>query len=394
MNKLFIPKDVIISFEDNDKWLIMNVFSKTSLGIETRCLEVLNNSLEMNEKSLRQMYENQEWLIWEIKEFSNSKGLLADPTRYVRNSSSWPSPKKLNITDLIEIFQKEFILIKNKKQYREKFHSKKSILDFSNFGNFHEQLGQHLMIELRESPEKWWLEQKFNKNLKSVKNNLYSAIQTKFLDQYFKKKIKRGSRVVDIGCGIGFYSNLIAKNGANVLGIDPNPEFIKIAQKNGVSGTEFKTMNIGFPKSLNDIPSSSADYVFMSDALLFYFVSVNQKNQANIQTLFSDIRRILKKDGIFISVEPHYIFWLLPWLGEENYPFTILTEYMNKKFGVTTSLSNLIQSFSKGGFLVSWMEELLPHPSFKTVDPRAYHFAKEFPLWQLFELTLNKNKNG
>jgi SAM-dependent methyltransferase len=387
LDKFFIPKDVIISHEDNNKWLLMNVFSKTSLAVETRCLEVLNNCIEMNEKSLCQMYKDQQWLIWKIKEFSNSKGLLADPTRYVRNSLEWDAPKTLDISNLIETLQEEFILIKNEKKYREKFQNKKSILDYSNFGNFHDQLGQHLMMELRESPEKWWLQQKFDENLKSIKNNLYSAIQAKFLDSYFRKKIKSGSKVVDIGCGIGFYSNMMAKNGAHVLGIDPNPEYVKIAQKNGIDGTEFKTMNIGFPKSLNDIPTSSADYVFMSDALLFYFVPIKKENQANIQTLFSDIRRILKKDGKFISVEPHYIFWLLPWLGEENYPFTILTEYMNKKFGVTTSISNLIQSYCEGGFSVSWMEELLPHASFESNDPRGYNFAKEFPLWQLFELT-------
>ena len=30
--------------------------------------------------------------------------------------------------------------------------------------------------------------------------------------------------------------------------------------------------------------------------------------------------------GVLISLEPHYIFWLAPWLGEEQWPFTVLTE--------------------------------------------------------------------
>lgn len=393
MNKFFIPKDVIILSEDNDKWLLMNVFSKTSLAVETKCLELLNNCAYMDKKSLYLMYKDKKWAVWEVEEFTNSIGLLADPTRYIRNHSKWSSPKTLDVYNLIEKLQKHFILINDEKTYLEKFQNKKSILDYNNFGNFHEQLGQHIMMELKASPEKWWLMQKFNEDLKSVKNNLYSAIQAKFLEGYFRKKIEAGSRVVDIGCGIGFYSNMIAKNGAQVLGIDPNQAYIQIAQNNAIEGTQFKTMNIGFPNSLDEIPSESADYIFMSDALLFYFVPIKKENKANLQILFSDIKRILKKDGIFISVEPHYIFWLLPWLGEIKHPFTIFTEYMNKKFGVTTSISNLIQSYSKGGFSVSWMEELLPHPSFESIDPRGYYFAKEFPLWQLFELIPVKDRN-
>ena len=74
-------------------------------------------------------------------------------------------------------------------------------------------------------------------------------------------------------------------------------------------------------------------------------------------------------------------------MGEKENPYTILTEYNNKKFGVTATISKLIQSFSKGGFSVTWMEELTPDNSFKNIDERAYNFAMEFPLWQLFELT-------
>ena len=85
-------------------------------------------------------------------------------------------------------------------------------------------------------------------------------------------------------------------------------------------------------------------------------------------------------------MEPHYIFWLSPWLGNPDRPFTILTEYNNKKFGVTPNISKLIQEYSKGGFAVYWMDELVPDKSFEKIDYRAYNFAKEFPLWHIFEL--------
>ena len=114
------------------------------------------------------------------------------------------------------------------------------------------------------------------------------------------------------------------------------------------------------------------------------------KYTGEIEVLFRDIYRILKPEGTFINVEPNYIFWLLPWLGDARRPFTIMTEYSEKIYGVTPTISRLIQAYVKGKFTVTWMEELFPDPSFESVDVSAYNFGKQFPLCQLFELKKNQ----
>ena len=368
----------------------MNIFTKTCIGVEKKFFKIFD---EQFLNSLNSKMENfdEKVTIWNMSEFSNEKGLLADPTRLIRDESNWKEQKELEINTILEILKEKYLVIDDFTKYRQKFQRKKSVLDSENFGNFHDQLGQHLLLNLRKSPDKWWTEQKFNENFSSTKNNLYDAIQSKFLEKYFQNKIKSGDIVVDIGCGVGYYSNMIAKNGAKVTGLDPNPDYIKIAKSNANLETEFMVADIGNSEDLEKIPKEYADFVFMSDALLFYFVSPDTKKEPNIEKLFADIKRILKPNGIFISVEPHYIFWLTPWLGEIDAPFTALIEYNNKKFGVTPTISKLIQSFSKGGFAVTWMEELTPDESFLKVDSRAYNFAKEFPLWQLFELKKRDN---
>ena len=58
-----------------------------------------------------------------------------------------------------------------------------------------------------------------------------------------------------------------------------------------------------------------------------------------------------------------------------------------------SNFNQLIQSYSKGGFQVTWMEELTPDPTFEIVDKRGYNFAKQFPLWHLFELTPKLNES-
>lgn len=384
---VIIPSGVFAFPEKDDYWIIMNIFSKTSLAIDYSAMKILHDVCNLSSEELNLKYKNSSWNIFQVKWFSNEKGLLADPTRYHRKNEDWIPQKSIKIQELVKEFFTNFFIIDNEEDYSKKFQNKISLLDIEHFGNFHQQLGQHLMLNKRKNSSEWWVKQKFDDDFISLRNNLYRAIQGNFLKKYFEQKFHSDDKVLDLGCGVGYYSNMIAKCGASVLGIDPNEDYIKIAKKNAVHGTKFELLNIGTTGSLDNIPTSSVDYIFMSDALLFYFVSFNEKLKPDIQILFNDIHRILKPNGTFINLEPHYIFWLLPWLGTEEKPYTILTEYLQKSFGVTPTISQLIQSYSKGGFQVTWMEELTPDSTFEVIDKRSYNFAKQFPLWHLFELT-------
>jgi len=386
MKMIKINHDVIVLPEKHGKWILMNAFTKTCLAVDSSCFELLSDLESIDDGVLYKKYRKKMWRVWRIEKFSNRVGLLVDPSRYIRDVKKWPSENFLNTDEMIQELQNHFLIINDKKRYLAKFQNKKTILDFEHFGNFHEQLGQNIILEQHDSPDKWWIKQKFTDDLKSVRNNLYRAIQAKYLKKYFRKKIHAGDRIIDIGCGIGYYTNMIAKNNALVLGVDPNQEYINIAKKHAVKNATFERMDIGKSGSLDKIPNNSADFVFMSDALLFYFVPPKLDKNFEIKILLKDIRRILKPTGFFINVEPHYVFWLLPWLGAKKRPFTIITEYQKKMFGVTPTISELIHAYTKGGFSIHNMEELKPHPSYESIDSRAYYFAKEFPLWQLFEL--------
>lgn len=385
--RLEIPKDVIIIPEINGCWVAMNVFSKTCLAIESESVAVLACFGGQSRSEVEKHYAHNHFKVWDIQRFSNEDGLVADPTRYSRNQEDWPALSRLSISQLIDVCIDRFLLIEDREHYLSLFKTKESLLDKNHFGNFHQQLGQHLMLPpQRKNPDRWWLQQKFNPELKGVRDNLYGAVQAHALDTYFKEKLKKGSYLVDFGCGPGFFSNMIAKNGLSVLGLDPNEEFVAIARANAVAGAKFEVADLGQKECLQHLPENSVDYVFMSDALLFYFVSVLPGAAVpDIRILLKDIKRVLKPEGKIISVEPHYLFWLSPWLGEIDRPFTVFTEYMHKSFGVTATISQFIQAFNKSGFGVTWMEELMPGKWFREIDPRAYHFARQFPIWQLFE---------
>jgi SAM-dependent methyltransferase len=349
-------------------------------------LELLGEIGGLDLSKLSAKYQDRTFQVWEINQFTNYDGLLADPTRLLRNVVDWPPAEKLNVDGIIRRLQDKFLVIEDEAAYRARFAPKTSLLDRDHFGNFHQQLGCELMVMHREFAENWWLKQKYSEDYSRVLNNLYGAVQANYLEGYFRRQFTKGASVIDLGCGIGFYSNMIAQAGAKVLGVDPNPKYIDIARSKSAPGVRFEVLNVGVKGALDAIPSASADFVFMSDALLFYFVPDRPTQVADVQILLADIRRILKAGGTFISMEPHYIFWLLPWWGEIEHPFTILTEYRNKNFGVTATISKLIQTFAKGGFVVTWMDEIPPRDDFKDIDARAYYFAREFPMWQIFEL--------
>ena len=101
--------------------------------------------------------------------------MLADPTRFKRTFESINS-KIISAKDFVDELKNHFILIDDEEKYSSYFSLKNSLLDVEHMGNFHQQLGQYLMVEKREDPSDWWLNQKFDIKNYKLKNNLYSAI--------------------------------------------------------------------------------------------------------------------------------------------------------------------------------------------------------------------------
>lgn len=370
-----------------DRWLLMNVFSRTCLGAGGSLVEVLGNVDGKTLEELREWHDSRPLTIWEIEFFSHSQGLLADPTRFVRKPDQWGEGQSVSLEEGIKKLQEHFIITNDEAAYQKRFQPKKSLLDRERFGNYHQQLGQFLLLKQRVKPAEWWVKQKFSDDGSNVReDSLYGAVQDHFLRSYFPKKLSSAHRVLDVGCGTGYYSRLMAETGADVLGIDPCEEYILSAGNPPRANLRFERRDIGVSDALNGIPDESMDFVFMCDALLFYFVPVVAEDKPDIRALTADLRRVLKPDGIFVSVEPHSAFYLAPWFGSETRPFTVISEYARRGFGITPPLGKLIQTLNREGFWVSSFEELFPDSGFEKIDPRAYHFACEFPVWHLMEM--------
>lgn len=381
-----MPQDIIVQWDGSGRWILYNVFTRDTVAVTIDTLRLLEAvSGGASEDEINRRFSNVLFSTWEIGTFSNADGLLADPTGRIRNDTAWPPAEQWGVSEMTKRLEDRHFLIRDDAEYEKLFESKTSLLDSRHLGNFHEQLGRHLLIGKRTDPVDWWVAQKFTPDCQGLRETLYKTIQGEFLDSLFRDRFRAHHSIVDLGCGTGYYTKRMGKTGASVLGIDPCEKYIRIAEKEPVEKVVFRVSEIGIPGSLDWIPSDSADFVFMSDALLFYFVSPNPAHRQDAAVLFSDIGRILKPGGRFFSIEPHGVFWLSPWLGEEGRPFTVMTEYRHKKFGVTPNYAEILNAFLKAGFVVRNMEELYRARELAQ-DRRASLFSREYPLWWFFEL--------
>jgi|GEM_PF-773558 len=110
------------------------------------------------------------------------------------------------------------------------------------------------------------------------------------------EKNARGRVVLDVGCGLGFFSDYINDRGFNVTGIDISSNCIALAQKN------FPTVK--FEKS--NVIDFAAGNKEVFDAcvanMLFH-------NVPNLEGAATAISKVLKSKGVLVGCIPHPEFW-------------------------------------------------------------------------------------
>lgn len=122
-----------------------------------------------------------------------------------------------------------------------------------------------------------------------------------------KTRFKRlsGERVLDLGCGCGYYTDYFDCVGANAVGVDGSEKMIEIARER-YPRSDFSIVDIEKPLPFeNEI----FDIVFSNQVLM---------DIENIDFVFSECKRVLKKDGIFYFSIVHPCFYDSRWLTDNN----------------------------------------------------------------------------
>jgi len=104
----------------------------------------------------------------------------------------------------------------------------------------------------------------------------------------------KNKKILDVGCGVGSLSFYLAKNGANVIGIDLSKKSIEFCKKEAHK----KELTIGFKEMNAQIPD------FEDESFDIIVGSRVVHHLPDIELFFKECRRILKHKGYIVFIEP------------------------------------------------------------------------------------------
>ena len=185
-----------------------------------------------------------------------------------------------------------------------------------------------------------------------------------------------GEKVLDLGCGYGFFTDYFRSIGANAIGVDGSEKMIEIA-KERYPVTEFAVMDITTPFAFEN---NQFDVVFCNQVLM---------DIENIDFVFSECRRILKTGGILYYSIVHPAFYDSYWQKDENgyryakvmdkyiAPYQFTQEFWGKTEHFHRPLSYYLNIAAKNGFSLKHTCEPVSYDGInKNSDLPLFFFAE------------------
>jgi len=210
-------------------------------------------------------------------------------------------------------------------------------------------------------------------------------------------EIKKGVKVLDLGCGTGYFSRRFFAKGASVVGVDLGKDLIEVAKKRSDKGIEY---HVGSADDLKFLTDRSFDVVVIVLAL---------QNMENSLKVLQECSRVLKEGGKVFLVLNHPAFRVVKsssWGWDEKNKIqyrridTYLTSAKEKMqmhpgddpsvytWTFHRSLQDYFKMFVKNNFVVTRLEEWIS-PKHTPTGPRAAAenlARKEIPLFLFLEL--------
>jgi ubiquinone/menaquinone biosynthesis C-methylase UbiE len=99
--------------------------------------------------------------------------------------------------------------------------------------------------------------------------------------------LPKGSRILDLGCGTGHFSNYMRQRGYEVVGLDPSTKMLDFARKNFPDITFVEGISSALPFEENTF-----DLIISIEVLRYL-------HPKDVEDSYTEVYRTLKKDGIF-----------------------------------------------------------------------------------------------
>jgi ubiquinone/menaquinone biosynthesis C-methylase UbiE len=203
--------------------------------------------------------------------------------------------------------------------------------------------------------------------------------------------------ILNMGCGFGDHSKKLVKKGAKkIINFDLSKELIKFANQQNLPNCEFEVGDMD-----QKLKYKNHHFDFVISALALHYVK-------NINKLFSEVNRVLKKNGTFVISTGHPIFDLLSESMGNSSEAKIAIKRVGKKriiegdyFDESKKLANLgsignIKTYSytfetliklglNNGFELVDYVDMKPITSSKKYDAEKYKLTSTLPTFILFK---------
>lgn len=205
-----------------------------------------------------------------------------------------------------------------------------------------------------------------------VKTNAYNA-ELEFPATTSLIPSVEGKRVLDAGCGTGFYTKWLVERGADVLGVDVSEEMLSHAVEVVGDRAEFERSDLR--ESLDFATERSFDGVISALALGYI---------ENWDRVFAEFNRVLRPGGFLVFSTGHPLDQFAPEDGEgENY-FQI--ERASKEWEVNVPyyrrpFSEILNPMVGNGFRLDRIVEPQPTEAFAEQRPERYEKESRNPVF-------------
>lgn len=182
----------------------------------------------------------------------------------------------------------------------------------------------------------------------------------------------KDQRVLDLGCGSGYYAEKMLENGAAaVSGLDGSSAMVSAtaARTKGKADTRVHDIRTGLP-----YPDGSFDMIVAS--LVLHYVE-------DLAFVAKEVCRVLSDQGTLVASTGHPFADMESSKTEDYYSTELLQEEW-ASFGVKMptyrrSLSALITPFMSNGLVLTNLVEPLPLAEMATVRPKSFDKLKKRP---------------
>jgi SAM-dependent methyltransferase len=185
---------------------------------------------------------------------------------------------------------------------------------------------------------------------------------------------------LDIGCGDGTFTKILAKRARTMVGIDISKEMIKIAQKGSLNKS-----NVSFKK----ISMESFQKSHSHNAFDFCVSNMSFNTMPNLSKVIRGISLLLKNNGILVFSIAHPCFWNFYKKIEPSDSFDYLKNHnIRVKFTISLDRKELpekttyfhrpleyyFKRLNENGFLIENLYEPFPIKSIHNLYPKKWLF--------------------